>query len=165
MDILETVKTTTSISYELQQRSKALNLKETMKSSRISSRHFSKGDAKLLPSLHLGKRFASKKRLTAHAKRAIKRQRSSFPVSDHQRSKSASSQHESTDDDQHSRSVTPRPLLACIGEPLLSGSEYNIHELPSESNDILMNDRSLHDSSLNAGQEADQNDIQVTGTC
>ena len=73
----------------------------------------------------------------------------SFPVYDHQRSKSASSQPESTDDDQHSRSVTPKSLLACIGEPLLNESEYCIHELPPGSNDISVNDLSLHDKSLN----------------
>ena len=133
---------------KLQQWLKALNLKEAdiTESSRICSRHFPNCDAKLLPSLHLGKCFASPKKCsTARAKQVIKRQRLSFPVSDHQRLKSASSQRESTGD-QHSKSVTPTPLLACIGEPLLSESEYNIHELPSESDDISMNDLSLHDS-------------------
>ena len=49
---------------KLHQWLKALNLKEAdiRESSRICSRHFSNGDAKLLPSLHLGKRFASPKK-------------------------------------------------------------------------------------------------------
>ena len=130
---------------KLHQWLKAFNLKETdIKESRICSRHFPNGDINLLPSLHLGKCFASpKKRSTACEKRTIKRQKLSFPISDRPRLKSASSQPESTDDDQHSRSVTPTPLLARIGEPLLTEGEYNIHELPD-------------------GQQADRNDIQVT---
>ena len=147
---------------KLHQWLKALNLKETdiKESSRVCSRHFPNGDSKLLPSFHLGKRFASpKKHSTARAKRAIKRQKLSFPISDQPRSKSVSSQPESTDNDQHSRSVTPTSLVARIGEPLVSEQEYNIHELPSGSDDISVNDLSLLE---NDGQQADQNDIQVT---
>ena len=142
---------------------KALNLKESDigESSRVCSRHFPNSDTNLLPSLQLGKHSASpKKRSTARAKRAIKRQKLSFSVSTQPRSKSASAQPESTDDDQHSSSVTPTcmtPLSACIGEPLLSETEYNIHELPSGSDDVSVNDLSVND-----GQHADQNDIQVT---
>lgn len=153
---------------KLHQWLKALNLKETdvRESSRICSRHFPNGDIKLLPSLHLRKRFASpKKRLTARAKRAVKRQKLCFPMPDTVRSKSVSSQPESTDDDRHSRSVTPIPLLAHIGEPLLDEGDYAIHELPSGSDDTSVNDLSLPDtsvSSINGGQRADQNDVQVT---
>ena len=99
--------------------------------------------------LNLGKRFASpKKRSTACTKRAIKRQKLTFPISDRPRSKSATSQPQSTDDDQHSRSVTLTPLLARIGEPLLGDGEYNIHELPSGSDDISVSDLSMLDSSV-----------------
>lgn len=80
------------------------------------------------------------------------------------RSKSASAQPESTDDDQQSSSVTPTcmtPLSACIGEPLLSETEYSIHELPSGSDDISVNNL---DNSLNDGQPADIQ-VHVTQCC
>lgn len=123
---------------------KALNLKETDMSLEYAADTFRM--VILTCYLHSTSESASlllKKRSTAHEKRAIKRQRLSFSISDRPRSKSASSQPESTDDDQHSRSVTSIPLLARIGEPLLTEGEYSIHELPD-------------------GQQADRNDIQVT---
>lgn len=157
---------------KLQQWLRAFNLKESdiKVSSRVCSRHFRNGDASLVPSLNLGKRFASpKKRLSSRSKRAIKRQKLFFPVSTKTASKSSSTLGDSTDEDR-SRSVTPAsssrcdtPLSACIGEPLLNESDYSIHELPSESDNISTNDVSLNDSSFNDGEQVTQsNDVQVT---
>ena len=69
---------------KLQEWLRAFNLKESEMSvsSRVCGRHFPNGDSSLVPSLHLGKCFVSpKKRTSAQARRAIKRQRLFLPVS------------------------------------------------------------------------------------
>ena len=68
------------------------------------------------------------------------------------------------------RSVTPAssstsatPLRACIGDALVIDSDYGVHELPSESDNISMNDTYFNDGSFNDGEQANQsNNIQVT---
>lgn len=116
---------------------KALGLKasDITKNSRICSRHFLNGDSAQVPSLDIGKRFASPKKL--HSKRSsrsasispspvpsIKRRALSMSSSP-QISPSSStvdiSEADNSDADQES-------LIASIGEPLLT--DYVVHELP-----------------------------------
>lgn len=145
----------------------AFNLKETdvKDSSRVCSKHFPNEDTTELPSLHLGKCFASpKKRSSGRSKRASKRQKLFVPISPRPATNRVATSVGDTSD--RSRSTTPvsaaTPMWASIGEPLLSKTDYGIHELPTatESNDFSTNYTSHNVSSE---QRASQSSgIQVT---
>ena len=109
---------------------------------RICSRHFLHGDSSNPPSLSLGKRFASpKKLLLDRGKRAIKRLSMSPPFqpppakrhvltspgSSCSSSRPVTSELSDTTNDSDRVSEA---LSASIGEPLLS--DYSVHELPGE---------------------------------
>ena len=98
--------------------------------SRVCSRHFPNGNTSLLPSLHLGKQFASPvKAQTEHGKRAVKK-RSTTPTC----SILPSAKQQLTSSP---REVTPvsdqssEPFSTSIGEPFLS--DYSVHELGLEA--------------------------------
>ena len=112
---------------------------------RICSRHFHNGDTSNTPSLFLGKKFASPKKLQLdRGKQAIRRQAMSPPIqppptkkkhlADTPRplnsSRSATpALSESTDSE-----TTFEPSVVMIGEPLFS--DYSVHELPDSGSDI-----------------------------
>ena len=119
----------------------ALNLTEAEISehSRICSRHFLHGDPSNVPSLDIGKRFASPKKIsTDRGMRALKRatcspslsftttkpKRSSTPSSSRASSVTAPTVESTTDEE---------PMSVSIGEPLLR--DYSVHELPEQTND------------------------------
>ena len=119
----------------------ALNLTEAEigEHSRICSRHFLHGDPSNVPSLDIGKRFASPKKIgTDRGMRALKRatrspslsfittkpKRSSTPSSSRASSVTAPTIESTTDEE---------PMSVSIGEPLLS--DYSIHELPEQNSD------------------------------
>ena len=104
---------------------------------RVCSRHFVHGDSSNLPSLNLGKRFASpRKKTTARGIRAQKRTLVSPSVTPPSLSKNLCLQTSSSVVGQTTCSTdTDDPMCAPIGEPLLSDSSYGVHELPSEHDD------------------------------
>jgi len=111
---------------------------------RVCSRHFLHGDSSNLPSLNLGKRFASpKKKDTARGIRAQKRALLSPSVTPPPPSKSlclqtpSSSRGSSVVGQTPCSTDTEDPMCVSIGEPLLSDSSYGIHELPSEQDDSV----------------------------
>ena len=111
---------------------------------RVCSRHFLHGDSSNLPSLNLGKRFASpKKKDTARGIRAQKRALLSPSVTPPPPSKSlclqtpSSSRGSSVVGQTPCSTDTEDPMCVSIGEPLLSDSSSGIHELPSEQDDSV----------------------------
>ena len=121
----------------------ALGLKEEQLQDhhRVCSRHFPNGDVSQVPSLHLGKRFASPKKMkTPRGLRATKR-KALFPEPTPKRHLPSASPSPSA-----SRPVTPTTSDATDGESsdLIAGtrlttpigevyfSDYGVHELPSE---------------------------------
>ena len=110
---------------------------------RVCSRHFLHGDSSNLPSLNLGKCFASpKKKDTARGIRAQKRALMSPSITPPPSGKRVCSQ--ATPSSSRGSSVVGQtpcstdvedPLCVSIGEPLLSDSSYSVHELPSEQED------------------------------
>lgn len=136
----------------------ALDLKEdeVHDHHRVCSRHFPSGDVSQTPSLHLGKRFASPRKMrTPRGLRVIKaaKRKSLYPLvtstpkrhsttttpspSTSRAVTSASS--EITDDDYDPIAATK--LSTPIGEPLLS--DYSVHELPSVSDESCPNSLSM----------------------
>ena len=119
-----------------QQWLKALNLKsEDIKSHHyVCSRHFRNGDTNNLPSLHLGKRFASPKKMqTGRGLRAQKRQKLSFsPPMVSPTSSQSPSVHSTpvssdiTDDEriQGYQLTTPESEILC--------SDFNVHDISSD---------------------------------
>ena len=113
----------------------ALNLteEEVNDNTRVCSRHFLHGDSSNTPSLDLGKRFASPKKLSMErSRRALKRARRSIstpsvaatPASSRASSSSAPTPEPvSTTEDE--------PMCVAVGEPLLS--DYGVHELPLQT--------------------------------
>ena len=99
-----------------------LNVDVLTLNSRVCSRHFPEGDPKKVPSLTLGKRFASPKKLGPRAKRARDR--------DEQRQLREHSMTPASEAACSSRSVTPAPPPAAPTPPL--------HEL-SNSSEVLVN--------------------------
>lgn len=114
----------------------ALNLTEAEigEHSRICSRHFLHGDPSNVPSLDIGKRFASPKKInTDRGMRALKRTTRSpslsFTTTKAKRSATPSSSRASSVAAPTPESTTDKePMSVSIGEPLLS--DYSIHELP-----------------------------------
>ena len=122
---------------------KAVNLNEgdIHEHTRICSVHFLYGDTSSAPSLCLGNRFASPKKLQlSRGQRSLKRQKTS-PTPPPKRPVIVSERVSSS----RSRTVTPAPsdttdesdrmsevLSVSVGEPLLS--DYSIHDLPDEEN-------------------------------
>ena len=113
----------------------ALNLSEddVNEHTRICSRHFLHGDPSNTPSLDLGKRFASPKKMDMErSRRALKRARRSLsttsltvtPSSSRASSVSAPTPGSTTDEE---------PMSVAVGEPLLS--DYSVYELPSQGDD------------------------------
>ena len=118
---------------------------------RVCSRHFPSGDASQMPSLHLGKRFASPRKMRSprglRVIKAAKRKRSYPLVASTPKRHSTtttpspstlravtSASSEITDDDYNPISATK--LSTSIGEPLLS--DYGVHDLPSVSDESCM---------------------------
>ena len=117
---------------------------------RVCSRHFPSGDGTQIPSLNLGKRFASPKKIFSPrgvraANLATKRRRLYCGTKRQVESPSVSPSNTPSS----SRGGTPSPgcsrddpcldaspLYAPIGEPLLS--DYSMHEIPSESGDSVL---------------------------
>ena len=111
---------------------------------RICSRHFLHGDTTSPPSISLGKRFASPKKLQLdRGKRALKRESMSPPFQPPASKRpaitspgscSSSSQPETPvhvlSDTTEDSDRMSEALSATIGEPLLS--DYSVHELPGE---------------------------------
>ena len=112
---------------KLQEWLKAFSLEETdvKDSSRVCSRHFPNGNTTQLPSLYLGKCFASpKKRSSARSKRASKRQRLFVPVSSKPATDTvATAVRDTTECSTPSTSRCATPMYASIGESLLSESD------------------------------------------
>ena len=112
---------------------------------RICSRHFLNGDTSQVPSPELGKRFASlKKLLTERGKWAAKWAESSPNQLPLKRQALKQASHVSSSSS--SQAVSPMnsfsdPLLALVGEPLLS--DYNVQESPGHeertSSDVVVN--------------------------
>ena len=124
-----------------QQWLESLNLTEADigEHSRICSRHFLHGDSSNVPSLDIGKRFASPKKITTDRgiralKRATRSPSLSFTTSKSKRSATPSSSRASSLTAPTSESTTDdEPMSVSIGEPLLS--DYSIHELPLQTED------------------------------
>lgn len=101
--------------------------------SRLCSRHFRNGDKTQLPTLHLGKRFASPRKNNERGKRAAKFAQLSELSSS--RKHLAMTPHTDLDNSASSTSTdisTPVPdvMLVSAGEELVS--DYQIHELPQK---------------------------------
>ena len=143
----------------------ALGLKEEQLQDhhRICSRHFPNGDVSQVPSLHLGKRFASPKKMkTPRGLRATKR-KSLFPEPTPKRHLKSVSPSSSA-----SRPVTPTTSDATDGESsdLIVGtrlttpigevylSDYSIHELPSEESCLDLSSGSNLDKGGEQSSEA-----------
>ena len=119
---------------------KAIGLKanDVKENSRICSRHFLNGDSTQVPSLDIGKHFASPKKLQSkrHARSrsnsvspssvpSRKRRMLSMSTSPHLSPCNSSADVSDVNDKSHSDQES---LIASIGEPLLS--DYGVHELP-----------------------------------
>ena len=130
----------------------ALNMTEhdVKEHHRVCSRHFPNGDVTQTPSLHIGKRFASPKKLqSARGVRAttfsIKRRRlvnvtcgtkrsiSSPSISPSPTSSTLRSMTPATPCSSDDPCLGATPLCTQVGEPLLS--DFSVHELPCESGD------------------------------
>ena len=115
---------------------------------RVCSRHFPNGDATQTPSLNIGKRFASTKKLqTPRGLRATtlstKRRRLinatsgiKCPMSSPSISPSPTPITPATPCSSDDPSLGAASLRTEVGEPLLS--DYSVHELPSESGDSFL---------------------------
>ena len=138
----------------------ALNLKEDriQDHHRVCSRHFPNSDVTQVPSLNLGKRFVSPKKLhTPRGERALRSAKrkclSPFPMSTPKRHSTPSpcSSRDITAGSSEVEDYNPlgrTPLSTPIGEALLS--DYSVHELPDsgESFDV--------DTSLSCGEVSTQ---------
>lgn len=122
---------------------------------RVCGCHFPNGDATQTPSLHIGERFASPKKMQAprgvrassysnkrrkfmKVTSGIKRPVNSASVS---QSPTSSTSHPITSatlcsSDDHDPCLDAMTLCTPVGEPLLS--DYNVHELPSESGESFL---------------------------
>ena len=131
----------------------ALNLTEdeVKDHTRVCSRHFLHGDSCNIPSLDLGKRFASPKKVyLERSSRAHKRQlQRSLSMSSHTTATSTSSRASSVGapptpgsssrassiDAPQNATDSEEPMSAAISQDLLSDREYSSFELPSERDD------------------------------
>ena len=125
----------------------ALNLtEESLKEHhRVCSRHFPNGDATHTPSLHIGERFASPKKMGVRASLSTKRRKlmnvnretkhplSSPSVSPSPTPSTVAPGPSCATNDPY---LDALPLRTPVGEPLLS--DYSMHELPSESGDPFL---------------------------
>ena len=121
----------------------ALNLSEVEvgEHARICSRHFLHGDPSNVPSLDIGKRFASPKKITTErGVRALKRATRSPSLSLTSSIAKRSRTRTSTPPSSRASSITApesttdeEPMSVSIGEPLLS--DFSVHELPVENDD------------------------------
>ena len=116
----------------------ALGLKEAKSHVRVCSRHFLHGNSSNVPSLNIGKWFASPKKDFERSARAKKRAfvspvPTATPSEAHCSQSTPSESRESSVVAQTPLSTTDEEsLFVPIGEPILSDSSYSIHELPSE---------------------------------
>ena len=113
----------------------ALNLTEAEvgEHSRVCSRHFLHGDPSTVPSLDIGKRFASPKKIsTGRGVRTLKRATRSPSFSSTPKTKRSatlsSSRASSVTAPTPENTTDEEPMSVTIGEPLLS--DYSIHEFP-----------------------------------
>ena len=119
----------------------ALNLTESdiNEHSRVCSKHFLHGNSSNLPSLNIGRRFASpKKAATDRSIRAQKRESRSPSFASPSPSNTVKRLASSSVCASSGSALTPggtttedEPMCVSVGEPLLS--DYSIHELPSTS--------------------------------
>ena len=114
-----------------------MNPSEISEHSRVCSRHFLNGDSSNPPSLNLGRKFSSPRKLSLdRGKRVLKRSsRTPTPGPTSKQGKLSMSPTDTiyntstTDDDTNS-------LTASIGEPLMS--DYSVHELPGYESDMVI---------------------------
>ena len=140
---------------------KALRLRESdvLDHHRVCIRHFPNQDPKQTPVLHIGKKFRSpKKTWTERGQRASRRsdmlraqQQLSFRTSSSPGASGESSlQSLNLSVSTVSSEEEPLRMSTPIAEPLLSDSEYRVHELPSEESSISSMDISAQESRENS---------------
>ena len=110
---------------------------EISEHSRVCSRHFLNGDSSNPPSLNLGRKFSSPRKLSLdRGKRVLKRSsRTPTPGATSKQVKLSMSPSDTT----HNTSTTDddtNSLTASIGEPLMS--DYSVHELPGYESDMVI---------------------------